>query len=220
MQKNTLNFIVDLLAAILMIPIAATGVLLWLVMPPGSRGGHGLTLWGWDRHQFGDLHLYLALTLVALVLLHVALHWTWVWMTVASFFKPRVNRPPATRKNIVGLIAMLLSVGLVVAFLLVADANITRGPDDDHGAEHGARGQASSAAGIGGMGSSASESGDGHGLRLGQRTVREAAGIAGLSVTEFCERVGLPPDTDPGAQLGPLRHEHALDDDVLHELLE
>jgi len=35
-------------------------------------------LWGLHRHDWGDLHLYFSLTLVALVIVHFILHMNWI----------------------------------------------------------------------------------------------------------------------------------------------
>lgn len=59
--------------------LVATGFLLAWRLPPGSRGGQGLSLLGWTRHQWGDVHAWAAWTAVALVTAHLALHAHWLW---------------------------------------------------------------------------------------------------------------------------------------------
>lgn len=63
--------------------MAGTGLLLAFRLPPGSRGGHGLSAWGMSRHEWGDWHTWLSYAFLALVLVHLALHWRWFWQ-VAS----------------------------------------------------------------------------------------------------------------------------------------
>lgn len=58
--------------------IAGTGLALTYKLPPGSRGGRGLTMWGMNRHEWGDLHFYVGVLMIALVLTHVILHWGWL----------------------------------------------------------------------------------------------------------------------------------------------
>jgi hypothetical protein len=67
--------------------LAATGLILAFRLPPGSRGGHGLGLLGWTRHDWGDLHTWLSYAAVALVVGHLALHARWLWI-VASQRRP------------------------------------------------------------------------------------------------------------------------------------
>ncbi len=88
MQRATLNLIVDLATAAAGLLMAVTGLVMRLVLPPGSRGGHGLQLWGATRHDWGDLHWYSAIALAALVLVHLALHWNWVCTVVTRWVRP------------------------------------------------------------------------------------------------------------------------------------
>ena len=61
-----------------------TGLALVWRLPPGSRGGRGLTMLGWDRHAWGDFHFYLGVSMSVLVVIHLLLHWGWVKRAVAS----------------------------------------------------------------------------------------------------------------------------------------
>lgn len=69
----------NLLLWLLFCSMTATGLLLAYRLPPGSRGGHGLSLLGWTRHDWGDLHLWISYGFLALILAHLALHWRWFW---------------------------------------------------------------------------------------------------------------------------------------------
>lgn len=64
--------------------LAGTGLLLALRLPPGSRGGRGLSVLGWGRHDWGDLHTWLAYAFLLMVLVHLALHWRWFWKVAAA----------------------------------------------------------------------------------------------------------------------------------------
>jgi hypothetical protein len=84
------NFLVDLIAFVDLLLLTATGAILMWVLPPGSGGGHGhghgagraaseaKTLLGLGRHDWGEIHFVLALLFLALMLLHLCLHWTWI----------------------------------------------------------------------------------------------------------------------------------------------
>ena len=63
--------------------LSGTGLLLAFRLPPGSRGGRGLSALGWDRHEWGDLHAWISYAFLALILLHMALHWRWFWQIAA-----------------------------------------------------------------------------------------------------------------------------------------
>ncbi|MBN2131332.1 MAG: DUF4405 domain-containing protein [Sedimentisphaerales bacterium] len=102
MRRTTLNFIVDAVGFVDLLLLAATGVILRWVLPPGS-GGHGQafrggrggahirTLWGLGRHDWGDVHFVLSLLFVFLILVHLILHWTWIKTCIKSF----LSIPPA-----------------------------------------------------------------------------------------------------------------------------
>jgi hypothetical protein len=63
--------------------MSGTGLLLAFRLPPGSRGGQGLTAAGLSRHEWGDIHTWLSYAFLALILLHLALHWRWFWQVAA-----------------------------------------------------------------------------------------------------------------------------------------
>ncbi len=46
MKRVQTNFILNLISYFILILLASTGLLLEYVLIPGSRGGHGLALWG------------------------------------------------------------------------------------------------------------------------------------------------------------------------------
>lgn len=85
--------------------MAATGFLLAFRLPPGSRGGGGLTAWGWSRHEWGDLHTWNSYVFLALSLLHLAIHWRWFLYIASGRYRTFF---------LAGLIGGLLAVGAVL----------------------------------------------------------------------------------------------------------
>ena len=94
MKRGTLNFVVDLVSFINLVCLAFTGFIMRYILPPGTGGRsrvlHGgrsgeqiKQLWSMTRHQWGDIHFYLALVFVVLMTLHIILHWGWI----KSYFK-------------------------------------------------------------------------------------------------------------------------------------
>jgi hypothetical protein len=89
MKRTTTNFIIDTLSFVVLIVLSVTGYIIKFILPPGSGGhgpGHGggrnatgpIELAGWSRHDYGDLHFYFALAFVALMLIHIIIHWSWI----------------------------------------------------------------------------------------------------------------------------------------------
>jgi hypothetical protein len=76
-NKTKINFIIDALLFALMMAISGIGLLLRFVLVHGSRrweiygGNVDLYLWGWDRHQWGALHLLLGFIFLGLLVLYV-----------------------------------------------------------------------------------------------------------------------------------------------------
>lgn len=79
MSKRQIDLIVNSLLWLSLCLMAATGCLLTYRLPPGSRGGAGLTVWGWSRHDWADLHMWNGYLFLVLIILHLALHWRWLW---------------------------------------------------------------------------------------------------------------------------------------------
>ncbi len=95
MRRATVNFVVDIVSFVIFLALAATGSILRYVLPPGSggqgfRGGRPLPgpnqLWGLVRHEWGDIHFWLAVTFVILMIVHIILHWGWIKCYVRSWF--------------------------------------------------------------------------------------------------------------------------------------
>lgn len=59
--------------------MAGTGLLLAWRLPSGSKGGRGLSLLGWGRHDWGEIHEWLGYLFGVLIVLHLLVHWRWLW---------------------------------------------------------------------------------------------------------------------------------------------
>jgi len=81
--KNPLMKVTNLLLYISGCFIAGTGLMLFLRMPHG-RAGHGLTILGLSRHEWGDWHFYVSLAFIALSILHLFLNWAWMRKIAAA----------------------------------------------------------------------------------------------------------------------------------------
>ena len=95
MNKGKLNFIIDAIMFVLMGIIAGLGLLIKYVLLSGTerwiKYGRSvdLTFWGLDRHEWGKIHLILAITLVVFLILHIIFHWK---MTISLYKKLISNR--------------------------------------------------------------------------------------------------------------------------------
>jgi hypothetical protein len=104
MRRATVNFIVDLAGFGVLLCLAGTGVILHFVLPSGTgglgrelHGGRGREhireLLGMGRHDWGDIHLWLGIIFIALMVAHLVLHWKWVKCYIASLFGGGAKQP-------------------------------------------------------------------------------------------------------------------------------
>ena len=95
MKRSTVNFIVDLVSFVDLLGMVFTGLIMKYILPPGTggcgrleHGGQGREhikeLWSLTRHEWGSIHYCLALLFIALMVVHVILHWTWIKSYVKS----------------------------------------------------------------------------------------------------------------------------------------
>jgi hypothetical protein len=86
LTKATRNYLIALAMALLGLAQLVSGFVLWLVLPSGGRGGSVGTLL-WSRGTWVDIHTWSAVTLVAIVIVHIILHWGWIVRLTKSYFK-------------------------------------------------------------------------------------------------------------------------------------
>lgn len=72
--RRTLNLFLYLSLCLMI----GTGLLMAYRLVPGSRGGQGLQVLGWTRHDWGDMHTWISYFFVALVVAHLGISWTWL----------------------------------------------------------------------------------------------------------------------------------------------
>lgn len=127
MDKPKLNFIIDATMFLCLMAMAGLGFLMKYSLPPGrevqAQYGRNLYLsWlGWDRHDWGDIHLYLAFALLTLLTVHIILHWP----QILGLFRRLV--PDPRRRYRLALIFLLLSLLLIYFPFLITPDSKARG---------------------------------------------------------------------------------------------
>ena len=120
MTRAKINLLLDALMTLVMAAIAGIGFLMnWVLIPgeerPAVYGGQPDLYWlGWDRHQWGDIHLALGIALAALVVLHVALHWgqvVGIWRQMVASTAARLAVPLLLLVFVIALMAFSAFVG-------------------------------------------------------------------------------------------------------------
>ncbi|RPH31296.1 MAG: DUF4405 domain-containing protein [Bacteroidales bacterium] len=83
-DKFKLNLSIDLILFVLLMPIAGIGFLMSYILIPGSQvkqvygNNIGLEFLGLDRHQWGEIHLWIGFVFLLLMVIHVILHWSMI----------------------------------------------------------------------------------------------------------------------------------------------
>ncbi|MCL3781183.1 DUF4405 domain-containing protein [Prolixibacteraceae bacterium JC049] len=81
MNKSIINLLIDIILLVLLCLITSIGLLIHYVLLPGYKVNLAyerhvdLQFLGLDRHQWGDIHLYVSLLFILLIIIHVVLHW-------------------------------------------------------------------------------------------------------------------------------------------------
>lgn len=103
MKRSTINFVVDLAGFLVLLCLVITGSIVHWVLPPGTggrgrelSGGQGREqvkeLLGMGRHDWGDIHLWLGITFVVLMAVHLILHWSWIKCYMGSLFSRPIKQ--------------------------------------------------------------------------------------------------------------------------------
>lgn len=81
LRKHTQNVIVDALSFVCMFILTITGFLIHYKLPKGS---HNTTFLGLSRHDWGELHFWVAIILMIAITVHLFLHSSWIKGVVFS----------------------------------------------------------------------------------------------------------------------------------------
>lgn len=120
MKRNVLNLLIDFLAAFCFVGMIATGYILHFPLPPGTH--RSLVLWGLSRHQWGEVHFWISLALLLVLLIHLVLHWQWVACAVARQFG--VAEASRVRSFRSGMITLLVVSAILGGFAWLTEVSV------------------------------------------------------------------------------------------------
>jgi len=136
-MKAKINFIIDAVMFILMGILAGLGLLIKYVLLSGTERwlkyerNVELTYWGMDRHQWGTIHLWIAIALISLLVLHIIVHWS---MIVCLYKKLMGNK---TSRIVCGSAFSVVTLFFVVfPFLIHVDVSEMASGRERFEAEH------------------------------------------------------------------------------------
>jgi len=134
--KARINFFVDALMLLVGSLLAGTGFLMKYTLLPGYARqavyGRNVDMFflGFDRHQWGTLHLWLAFALIALLVLHLLLHTAWIVNMARTMIAGR-----AAQAIIIS--AFVLLCLLFVLFSFTVQPQVMDSLNEDHGMGRG-----------------------------------------------------------------------------------
>ena len=126
MKTPKKRFLIDILAFISFVFLTSTGVLLVYILPPGS--GRSNTIWQLDRHEWGDIHFYFAVSFLAILSYHVIQHWRWILSLVKG-----KQRSYSRNRIALGLVGLFALLAIAVAPLLT---RVEKSENSGHETEH------------------------------------------------------------------------------------
>ena len=189
MSKSAVNFLIDSMMFVAITLLSATGVLMRYVLPPAS--GHFSQLWSMDRHQWGQIHFWIAVVLMSTVALHLLLHWHWIVCMV----KGRPGKASRIRVAL-AVVAVLALAGLMVAPFF---AHVEQAGEPPHRMQ------------------SSEESTSPEYQINGSMTLREVEEKTGVPAAVILRELGLQADLPTDEQLGRLRKKHGFE---MHDIKE
>jgi len=192
MKRPNLHFIVDYLGFAGFVVLTATGVLMRYVLPPGS--GRSTTLWTLDRHEWGSVHFWIAIAFLAVLALHLFLHWRWIVTLMSG--RPREGSGARVALGTVGLVALL---ALVIAPFL---SPVERAS--------------------GALRTPGAHSSEQQGLESisGFMTLAEIQEATGVPADHIIEELGLPAGVEKDERLGRLRRTHGFSIDDVRRIVQ
>jgi len=192
MKRSNLNFLVDAVAFVMFLFLVVTGVIMEFILPSGT--GHWTTLWGLDRHGWGDVHFWFSVVFLAALALHVYLHWKWI----VSVLRGRPREGSGTRLGLgaVGLVALLLIAVAPLLSPVERTANSRANTEPRWGLSAEAE------------------------ALQGSTTIEEVVGITGVSLEYLADALGLPADVSLDDRLGQLARENGFSVAEVREIVE
>jgi len=192
MRRSAVNLLIDVITLLVFFAKVWTGCLMHYVLPAGGGRAHTLTLWGMNRHDYGNVHFYLALAMVALIIVHLWLHWPWVCSIMSNLLG--APQPKRFKRALYGMTLLLVMVIVTAGSLLWGETKVkyTYGEDQAR------------------YGYEAFET-DVLPHITGRTTLSQAAEMAGISVEQLISKLQLPSNISPNERLGRLRWQYGFE---------
>ncbi len=136
--KNSINYTMALLLAYSLLGVFISSYILWFILSRG-QGAHGdshcsqygtgiagnfYDVFGFPRYIWLDVHSWLSIALVVLILLHIILHFNWIYEIMKRFMSYFVKKQLFIIERYIAYILLLILFifeilsGLIIWFIL------------------------------------------------------------------------------------------------------
>ena len=127
------NIVLDIFLLVSGLVTALSGIYFLFLPVGGYQGGrnplYGVTIF-FERHTWSDIHIWASVLILALVLLHIPLHWEWIVKMTKSGFRSMLGKSRLNKYSkfnlainiLVGLSGLICAISGVY-FLLVPGAS-------------------------------------------------------------------------------------------------
>ncbi len=202
MKKVNWQFLVDTIMFICMVGIAIIGLLLAFFIPQGPSSPESSKYFlNLHRHQWGNIHLYLSITFVLLLIIHLILDWKWIKTRAFHIFKGRWKMALGS--------TFLLS--LLILFIIWIVYPKEPGTYEEYGLGRGRQATENL------LPSALHEREPNSGAQeqealtvTGQMTLQDLEEISGVPVSRIIEALGLPSNSSKKETLGRLRKKYGF----------
>lgn len=240
MQESDWRYVVDVILFVCLGGMTLIGVLLGLVIPAGPVAAESAKYFlGLHRHQWGNIHAYLSIVFVVLMVVHIVLNWKWVKTRTRQIFK-RTGTPALVATG---------AAPFLVLFLFWAGTTKDSDKYREYGLDRHVPGYArtGTATGLIGLPSEAaggqkSPAGTGAADRpqpadrtnrieeehsrnigsldiTGRTTLREIERATGVSGRAVADTLGLPPTVSLDEPLGRLRRQYGFEIQAVRDVV-
>ncbi len=200
MKRQGVNFIVDAFALAGLVFLMATGLFLRFILPPGS--GKNLSVWGITRHEWGDVHFYIAVFIVAILSIHLALHWRWVICAIQN--KPREGSGVRVAWGVAGLFVLLL----ISAAPFLSPIEKT---SPSNGVDHNNQLDLKSHSGYDKLPATQTV--------RGSMTLAEVEQSTNVPINHILKELGIRDDISQNEKLGPLRQQYGFQVETVRQII-
>lgn len=192
MKRSRKNFIIDAMAFMFFLFLVSTGIILHYLLPHGSGGSR--SIWGMSRHDWGDIHFYVSIGFLAILAIHLILHWNWI----VNLIRGR-KRMASGRRALLGLVGVFAIVAIAVSPLLSPIEGAKKTKAEEKHEKHISEVETDI---------------------NGSLTLAEVQAHTGVPVSYLIEALELPESTSAETKLGKLKNQYGFSMDRVRMLIE